>query len=150
MCLSGQRECRASGLFLLLLLSRFQRHLLSSVFGGVSRVLLSLLAKPCCVCAPSGVRHPEAAGRDARSQPCSRKLPPQQPKVFLSLLFPVRSLSLWMRNFPRSQLAPKVRSRLCCCLCRREWEEAGAGKGRTFPAPLTPQKGPRTAPSPWG
>lgn len=129
MCLLGYRECGASGLFLPLLLSRFQRHLLSSVFGGVSRALLSLLAKPCCVCPPSGVRHPEAARKDAHSQPCSRKLPLQQAKVFLSLLFPVRSLSLWMRHFPRSQLIPKVRAGLCCGLCRRGWEEAGAGKG---------------------
>lgn len=119
MCFSGYRDCRASGLFLALLLSRFQRHLLSSVFGGVSRALLSLLAKPCCVCPPSGVRHPEAAREDARSQPCSRKLPLQQPKVGLSLVFPVRSLSLWMRHSPRSQLTPKVGSRLCCGLCRR-------------------------------
>lgn len=118
MCLSGYRECGgyreygASGPFLPLLLSRFQHHLLSSVFGGVSRVLLSLLAKLCCVCPPSGVRYPEAAGTDAHSQPCSRKLPLQQSKVLLSLLFPVCSLFLWIRHFPRSQLTPKVRPRL--------------------------------------
>lgn len=141
MCLLGYRECRASGLFLPLLLSRFQRHLLSSVFGGVSRALLSLLAKPCCVCPPSGVRHPEAAGKDAHSRPCSRKLPLQQPKVFLSLLFPVCSLSLWMRHFPRSQLIPKVRSRLCCGICRRGWARGWGWEG-TFPAPITPQRGP--------
>ena len=124
-------------------LEQIQHHLLSSVFGGVSRVLLSLLAKPCCVCPPSGVRHPEAAGKDAHSQPCSRRLSLQQPKVFSSLLFPVRSLSLWVKHFPRSQLTPKVGSRLCCGLCRRGWEG-------TFPALLTPQKSPRAVPSPQG
>lgn len=119
MCLSGYRECGgyreygASGPFLPLLLSRFQHHLLSSVFGGVSRVLLSLLAKLCCVCPPSGVRYPEAAGRYVHSQPCSRKLPLQQSKVFLSLLFPGCSLFLCIRHFPRSQRTPKVRPRLC-------------------------------------
>lgn len=150
MCLSGYREYGASGLFLPLLLSRFQHHLLSSVFGGVSRALLSLLAKPCCVCPPSGVRHPEAAGKDARSQPCSRKLPLQQPKVFLSLLFPVRSLSLWIRHFPRSQLTPKVVSRLCRGLCRRGWEGAGTGKGRDLPSTANSPKGSTSSAKPPG
>lgn len=88
-------------------------------------MLLSLLAKLCCVCPPSGVRYLEAAGTDAHSQPCSRKLPLQQSKVFLSLLFPVCSLFLWIRHFPRSQLTPKVRPWLCVC---RGWEGVWAGK----------------------
>lgn len=150
MCLLGYRDCGALGLFLPLLLSRFQRHLLSSVFGGVSRVLLSLLAKPCCVCPPSGIRHLEAVERmRTLSLAPESKLPLQQPKVLLSLLFSVQSLSFWVRHFPRSQLILKVGSRLCCGLCRKGWERSGTGKLSSFPAPLTPQKGPRAAPSLW-
>lgn len=143
----GYKESRALGLFLPLLLSRFQCHLLSSVFGGVSRVLLSLLAKLCCVCPPLGVRHPEAARKDAHSQPCSRKLPLQQPKVFLSLLFPVHHLPLWMRPFPRSQL-PGLEPGFAVASARGDGKELGLG--RDLPCTAGFPEGLRAVPILWG
>lgn len=96
---------------------------------------------------PIGCQAPEAAKKDAHSQPCSRKLPLQEPKVFLSLIFLVHCLPLWMSPFPRSQL-PGLKPGFAVASAGGDGKELGLG--RDLPCAAGFPEGLRAVPSPWG